>query len=51
MSVPVNIPEITVLRSRVEEKYGRMLETHNGFIALVSDKSTTPFSYPPHWAA
>ena len=37
MSVPVNILEITVLRSRVEEKYGRMLETHNGFIALVSD--------------
>ena len=37
MSVSVNIPEITVLRSRVEEKYGRMLETHNGFIALVSD--------------
>ena len=37
MSVPVNIPEITVLRSKVEEKYGKMLETHNGFIALVSD--------------
>ena len=37
MSVSVNIPEITVLRSRVEEKYGKMLETHNGFIALVSD--------------
>lgn len=37
MSVSVNIPEITVLRSRVEEKYGKMLETHNGFISLVSD--------------
>ena len=37
MSVSVNIPEITVLRSSVEEKYGKMLETHNGFIALVSD--------------
>ena len=35
MSVPVNIPEITVLRSRVEEKYGEPLETHNGFILLV----------------
>ena len=38
MSVSVSIPEITVLRTRVEEKYGKMLETHNGFIALVSDK-------------
>ena len=36
MSVSVNIPEITVLRSRVEEKYGKPLETHNGFISLVS---------------
>ena len=35
MSVSVNIPEITVLRSRVEEKYGKPLETHNGFISLV----------------
>lgn len=35
MSVPVNIPEITVLRSCVEEKYGKPLETHNGFISLV----------------
>ena len=35
MSVPVNIPEITALRSRVEEKYGEPLETHNGFILLV----------------
>ena len=31
----VNIPEITALRSRVEEKYGEPLETHNGFILLV----------------
>ena len=37
MSVSVNIPEITVLRSRVEKQYGKPLETHNGFIALVSD--------------
>ena len=36
MSVSVNIPEITVLRTRVEERYGKPLETHNGFISLVS---------------
>ena len=36
MSVSVNIPEITVLRTKVEEKYGKMLETHNCFISLVS---------------
>ena len=35
MSVSVNIPEITALRSSVEEKYGKPLETHNGFISLV----------------
>ena len=35
MSVSVNIPEITVLRSRVEEQYGKPLETHNCFISLV----------------
>lgn len=35
MSVSVNIPEITALRSKVEEKYGEPLETHNGFILLV----------------
>ena len=35
MSVSVNIPEITALRSRVEEKYGEPLETHNVFILLV----------------
>ena len=35
MSVPVNIPEIAVLRSRVEETFGKPLETHNAFIALV----------------
>jgi len=35
MSVSANIPEITALRSRVEEKYGEPLETHNGFILLV----------------
>ena len=35
MSVSAHIPEITVLRTKVEEKYGKMLETHNGFISLV----------------
>ena len=35
MSVSVNIPEITVLRLRVEEQYGKPLETHNCFISLV----------------
>lgn len=35
MSVSVNIPEITALRSKVETKYGEPLETHNGFILLV----------------
>ena len=35
MSVTVNIPEITALRSRVEEQFGQPLETHNGFISLV----------------
>ena len=35
MSVSVNIPEITALRLKVEEKYGKPLETHNGFISLV----------------
>ena len=35
MSVSVNIPEITALRSKVEAKYGEPLETHNGFILLV----------------
>ena len=35
MSVPVNIPEVTVLRARVEETYGKPLETHNAFILLV----------------
>lgn len=35
MSVSVNIPEITALRLRVEEKYGKPLETHNEFIFLV----------------
>ena len=35
MSVSVNIPEITALRSRVEKKYGKPLETHNNFIFLV----------------
>ena len=35
MSVSANIPEITALRSRVEEKYGEPLETHNVFILLV----------------
>lgn len=35
MSVPVNIPEIAALRSRVEDTFGMPLETHNAFIALV----------------
>ena len=35
MSVSVNIPEITVLRLRVEEQYGKPLEPHNCFISLV----------------
>lgn len=35
MSVSVNIPEIAVLRTRVEETFGNPLETHNAFIALV----------------
>jgi hypothetical protein len=35
MSVPVNIPEIVILRNRVEESFGEPLETHNGFIMLV----------------
>ena len=37
MSVPANIPEIVVLRSKVEETYGKSLETHNAFIALVGE--------------
>ena len=35
MSVSVNIPELVILRSRVEETFGQPLETHNSFIALV----------------
>lgn len=35
MSVSVNIPEIVVLRSKVEEAFGSPLETHNAFITLV----------------
>ena len=35
MSVSVNRPEIVVLRSRVEETFGKPLETHNAFISLV----------------
>ena len=35
MSVPANIPEIVILRHRVEETFGKPLETHNGFIMLV----------------
>lgn len=34
MSISVNIPEITALRSRVEEAYGQPLQTHNGFLSL-----------------
>lgn len=35
MSVSVNLPEISALRSRVESVYGQTLQTHNAFIALV----------------
>lgn len=35
MSVSVIIPEIAVLRSRVEAIFGKPLETHNAFISLV----------------
>ena len=35
MSVSVNIPEISALRSRVEAVYGHSLQTHNAFISLV----------------
>ena len=35
MSVPANIPEIVILRNRVEETFGKPLETHNAFISLV----------------
>lgn len=35
MSVSVNIPEVAVLRARVEESFGMPLETHNAFISLV----------------
>lgn len=35
MSVNVNIPEMTVLRTKVEEVYGKPLQTHNSFILLV----------------
>lgn len=37
MSVRVNIPEITFLRTKVEEKYGKPIETHNDFISLVGE--------------
>ena len=35
MSVSVNIPEISALRVRVEEVFGRSLQTHNSFLTLV----------------
>ena len=35
MSVSVNIPEIVVLRSKVEATFGRPLETHTTFLSLV----------------
>ncbi len=35
MSVSVNIPEMAALRARVEETFGKSLETHNAFITLV----------------
>ena len=37
MSVSANIPEVTVLRAKVEDTYGKPLETHNAFISLVGD--------------
>lgn len=35
MSIPVNTPEISALRSRVESVFGQPIQTHNTFIALV----------------
>jgi len=40
MSVSVNIPEITALRSFVEEAYGQPLQTHNGFLLLTDAVET-----------
>ncbi len=37
MSVPANIPEIALLRRKVEASFGKPLETHNAFIALVDE--------------
>lgn len=34
MSVSARIPEVTLLRRRVEEAFGASLQTHNAFIAL-----------------
>lgn len=34
MSIKANIPEIVVLKGRVEEVFGDSLQTHNAFIAL-----------------
>ena len=41
MSVSLNIPEITALKTRVEGVFGASLQTHNAFIALADaiDKS------------
>lgn len=41
MSVAVNIPEVELLRQKVETSYGKPLETHNSFIALVDAIETT----------
>ncbi len=41
MSVSVNIPEISALRSKVESVFGQPLQTHNGFIALVDAVDAT----------
>lgn len=41
MSVSVNIPEIVALRSRVEEEFGKSVETHNSFILLVDSIETS----------
>lgn len=41
MSVSVNIPEISALRSRVEAVYGQPIQTHNGFITLVDAVEAT----------
>lgn len=36
MSIPANIPQITILRSEVEKVLGTPVRTHDGFLSLVS---------------